>query len=62
MVIDLKIGSFTHARRRADALLPELRAGALGAGGRENPPVGLILCSEKDDALARYALKGCRAR
>ena len=24
----------------------------------ENPPVGLILCSEKDEALARYALEG----
>ena len=24
----------------------------------ENPPVGLILCSEKDEALARYAPDG----
>jgi hypothetical protein len=24
----------------------------------ENPPVGLILCSEKDHAVARYALAG----
>ena len=24
----------------------------------ENPPVGLILCSEKDEALARYAPEG----
>jgi len=24
----------------------------------ENPPVGLILCAEKDDAVARYALEG----
>ena len=24
----------------------------------ENPPVGLILCAQKDDALARYALEG----
>ena len=23
----------------------------------ENPPVGLILCSEKDEALAHYALE-----
>ena len=23
---------------------------------RENPPVGLILCAEKNEALARYAL------
>ncbi len=24
----------------------------------ENPPVGLILCAEKDDAIAKYALEG----
>ncbi|MFQ5640402.1 MAG: PDDEXK nuclease domain-containing protein, partial [bacterium] len=24
----------------------------------ENPPVGLILCAEKDNAVARYALEG----
>jgi uncharacterized protein (UPF0276 family) len=24
----------------------------------ENPPVGLILCAGKDDALARYAMEG----
>ena len=24
----------------------------------ENPPVGLILCAEKDQAVARYALDG----
>jgi hypothetical protein len=24
----------------------------------ENPPVGLILCTDKDDALARCAMEG----
>ena len=24
----------------------------------ENPPVGLILCSRRDEAVARYALEG----
>jgi hypothetical protein len=24
----------------------------------ENPPVGLILCAQKDQAVARYALEG----
>ncbi len=24
----------------------------------ENPPVGLILCTSKDDAVVRYALEG----
>jgi len=26
----------------------------------ENPPVGLILCSERDAAIAHYALEGLR--
>lgn len=28
----------------------------------ENPPVGLILCSQKDEAVARYALDGLMCR
>ena len=24
----------------------------------ENPPVGMILCAQKDEAVARYALEG----
>ena len=60
VVIDLKIGSFT----RADAgqmhfYLNYAREHWVRDG--ENPPVGLILCSEKDKALAQYAL-GCRTR
>ena len=35
VVIDLKIGAFTHADAWTDAPLPELRAGALGPRGRE---------------------------
>ena len=35
VVIDLKIGSFTHADAGQMPLLPELCAGALGKGGRE---------------------------
>jgi len=27
-------------------------------GGFNNPPVGLILCARKDEAVARYALEG----
>jgi predicted nuclease of restriction endonuclease-like (RecB) superfamily len=57
VVIDLKIGAFTHADAgqmhlylnyaREHWTLPD-----------ENPPVGLILCAEKDEAVARYALDG----
>jgi predicted nuclease of restriction endonuclease-like (RecB) superfamily len=57
VVIDLKRGKFTHADAgqmhlylnyaRQHWTLPE-----------EHPPVGLILCSEKDEAVAKYALEG----
>lgn len=57
VVIDLKVGKFTHADAgqmhlylnyaREHWVLPD-----------ENPPVGLILCAQKDAAVARYALEG----
>lgn len=55
VLIDLKLGRFTHA----DAGQMHAYLGyAAGHWTRadENPPVGLILCAEKDEALARYAL------
>ena len=57
VVIDLKIGSFTHADAgQMHFYLNYAREHWAREG--ENPPVGLILCSEKDDALAQYALEG----
>ena len=57
MVIDLKIGSFTHADAgQMHFYLNYAREHWVRDG--ENPPVGLILCSEKDEALAQYALEG----
>jgi predicted nuclease of restriction endonuclease-like (RecB) superfamily len=57
VIFDLKTGALTHADTgqmhlylnfaREQWTLPE-----------ENPPVGVILCSEQDDALVRYALEG----
>ncbi|WP_394835832.1 PDDEXK nuclease domain-containing protein [Pendulispora rubella] len=57
VVIDLKLGEFTHADAgqmhlylnyaREHWTLPS-----------ENPPVGLILCAKKDHAVAKYALEG----
>jgi predicted nuclease of restriction endonuclease-like (RecB) superfamily len=57
VIIDLKLGKFTHADAgqmhlylnyaRQHWTLPD-----------ENPPVGLILCAQKDAAVARYALEG----
>lgn len=57
VIIDLKLGALTHADvgqmhvycnyAKEHWTLPD-----------ENPPVGLILCADKGQALARYALEG----
>ena len=57
VVIDLKIGAFTHADAGQMHFYLNY-AREHWARENENPPVGLILCSEKDEALARYALEG----
>lgn len=55
VLIDLKLGRFTHAD--AGQMHTYLSyAAAHWTRSDENPPVGLILCAQKDEALARYAL------
>ena len=57
VVIDLKIGSFTHADAgQMNFYLNYAKQHWVQEG--ENPPVGLILCSEKNEALAQYSLEG----
>jgi predicted nuclease of restriction endonuclease-like (RecB) superfamily len=57
VVIDLKIGKFTHADAgQMHLYLNYAREHWVHAD--ENPPVGLILCARKDEAVARYALEG----
>jgi len=57
IVIDLKVGKFTHADAgQMHLYLNCARAHWTHPG--ENPPVGLILCSQKNEAVARYALEG----
>jgi predicted nuclease of restriction endonuclease-like (RecB) superfamily len=57
VVIDLKRGRFTHADAgQMHMYLNYAREHWTREG--ENPPVGLILCSQKDEAIARYALNG----
>jgi hypothetical protein len=54
---DLKLGKFTHADAgQMHLYLNYAREHWTLAG--ENPPVGLILCAEKDSAVAKYALEG----
>ena len=57
VIIDLKIGRFTHADAgQMHLYLNYARENWVHEG--ENPPVGLILCAQKDEAVARYALEG----
>ena len=57
MVIDLKIGSFTHADAGQMHVYLNYAREHWALPG-ENPPVGLILCASKGTALAHYALEG----
>lgn len=57
VVIDLKIGKFTHADAGQMNLYLNYAREHWALPG-ENPPVGLVLCSEKDEAVAHYALGG----
>jgi hypothetical protein len=57
VIIDLKLGKFTHADAGQMHLYLNY-AREHWTHTDENPPVGLILCAQKDHALARYALEG----
>jgi predicted nuclease of restriction endonuclease-like (RecB) superfamily len=57
VLIDLKMGSFTHADAGQMHLYLNY-ARKNWTYHEENPPVGLILCAEKDTAVVRYALEG----
>lgn len=57
VIIDLKIGEFTHADAGQMHLYLNYAREHWTRDG-ENPPVGLIICAEKDEAVARYALEG----
>jgi predicted nuclease of restriction endonuclease-like (RecB) superfamily len=55
VIVDLKLGKFTHADAGQINLYLNY-AREHWTNPNENPPVGLILCSEKDTAVAHYAL------
>ena len=57
VVIDLKLGKFTHADAgQMNLYLNYARKNWMHED--ENPPVGLILCSQRNEAIAQYALGG----
>ena len=55
VIIDLKVGKFTHADAGQMNLYLNYALEHLTLPD-ENPPVGLILCSEHDNAAAHYAM------
>jgi predicted nuclease of restriction endonuclease-like (RecB) superfamily len=57
VIIDLKTGAFTHADAGQMHLYCNYAREHWTLPG-ENPPVGLILCTQKDDAVAHYSLDG----
>ncbi len=57
VLIDLKLGKFTHADAGQMHLYLNY-AKEHWTHSDENPPVGLILCAQKDAAVARYSLEG----
>ena len=57
VIIDLKLGKFTHADAGQMHLYLNY-AREHWTRADENPPVGLILCAQKDHAVAHYALEG----
>ena len=61
VVIDLKIGKFTHADAgQMNLYLNYAREHLVEPG--ENEPVGLILCSAANNAVAHYAMGGIQAK
>ena len=57
VIVDLKLGEFTHADAGQMHLYLNYAREHWAYPG-ENPPVGLILCDKKDEAVAKYALGG----
>jgi predicted nuclease of restriction endonuclease-like (RecB) superfamily len=56
VVIDLKLGKFTHADAGQMHLYLNYASEHWSNEG-ENPPVGVILCTQKDSAVVHYALE-----
>ena len=57
VLIDLKIGKFDHADAgQMNVYLNYYKDNELAEG--DNPPVGLILCGDKNETLAKYAVIG----
>ncbi len=57
MLVDLKMGEFTHADAgQMNVYLNYYLDQEMTEG--DNPPIGIILCAQKDEALVKYATAG----
>lgn len=57
ILIDLKVGEFDHADAgQMTVYLNYFKKNEMAEG--DNPPIGIILCANKDDALVEYASAG----
>jgi predicted nuclease of restriction endonuclease-like (RecB) superfamily len=57
VLVDLKLGAFSHADAgQMNVYLNYYKEQEMTLG--DNPPVGLILCAQKNDTLVRYATSG----
>lgn len=57
VLVELKIGAFSHADAgQMNVYLNYYREQEMTEG--DNPPIGLILCAQKNDTLVRYATTG----
>lgn len=57
VLLDLKVGEFNHADAgQMNVYLNYFRKNEMTEG--DNPPVGIILCANKNDALVEYATTG----
>lgn len=57
VLVDLKLEEFSHGNiGQLNTYVTWYRKHMMGKG--DNPPVGLLLCTKKDHALAEYALAG----
>ena len=61
VIIDLKVGKFSHADvGQMNVYLNYAKKHWTEKG--ENSPIGLILCADKNDVLAEYALSGMKSK
>ena len=55
IIIDIKLGEFEHNHAgQLNTYVNYFRKNMMAEG--DNPPIGILLCSEKDSSLVEYAL------